>query len=104
MSDLPSLFGVPEADDDRIHRAGHGVTAIKVIGVGGAGGNAVDNMIQERGTGVEFMTANTDRQALDATLAPSRLQIGAELTRGRGGRGESRGRAALGGRELPRNQ
>ena len=57
---------------NRIHLAGradNGVTTIKVIGVGGAGGNAVDNMIEERSAGVEFITANTDLQALEATLA-----------------------------------
>ena len=58
-------------------------TTIKVIGVGGAGGNAVDNMI-ESSAGVEFITANTDMQALAATLAPVQVQIGAELTRGLG--------------------
>ena len=90
MADPLSLVDVPEGDDDRIHRADDGVTAIKVVGVGGAGGNAVDNMIQERSAGVEFMTANTDRQALDATLAPSRLQIGAQVTKGRGAGGNLR--------------
>jgi cell division protein FtsZ len=57
---------------------------IKVIGVGGAGGNAVNNMIDSRGNGVEFLTANTDVQALEATHAPMRLQLGAQLTKGLG--------------------
>lgn len=57
---------------------------IKVIGLGGAGGNAVNNMIARGVAGVEFITANTDIQALHSTAAPLRLQIGAELTKGLG--------------------
>jgi len=57
---------------------------IKVIGVGGAGGNAVNNMILVHNNGVEFITANTDLQALNATLAPTKLQLGAQLTKGLG--------------------
>ncbi len=57
---------------------------IKVIGVGGAGGNAVNNMILAHNNGVEFITANTDLQALNATLAPTKLQLGAQLTKGLG--------------------
>ena len=59
-------------------------TSIKVIGVGGAGGNAISNMIEARTSGVEFMTVNTDLQALSSTLASTRLQIGEELTKGMG--------------------
>jgi len=68
---------------DVTEEGNHRGTTIKVIGIGGAGGNAVDNMI-ESSAGVEFLTVNTDMQALAATLAPTRLQIGAELTRGLG--------------------
>ncbi|MBL7714927.1 MAG: cell division protein FtsZ [Bdellovibrionales bacterium] len=57
---------------------------IKVIGVGGSGCNAVNTMIKMGLTGVEFITANTDRQALDASLAPVKLAIGGELTKGLG--------------------
>lgn len=57
---------------------------IKVIGVGGAGGNAVNNMINFDTHGVEFITANTDVQALAATSAPIQLQLGPELTQGLG--------------------
>ena len=57
---------------------------IKVIGVGGAGGNAVNNMILAHNNGVEFITANTDLQALNATLAPTKLQLGGQLTKGLG--------------------
>src|SRR3954469_13909344 len=55
---------------------------IKVIGVGGSGCNAVNTMIRMGLQGVEFITANTDRQALDASLAPTKLRIGQELTKG----------------------
>lgn len=57
---------------------------IKVVGVGGAGGNAVNNMIDFDTQGIEFITANTDVQALVATLAPIQLQLGPELTKGLG--------------------
>jgi cell division protein FtsZ len=51
-------------------------TVIKVIGVGGAGGNAVDHMIRKNVQGVEFIAANTDAQALGRNLAPIKLQLG----------------------------
>ncbi|HSN67676.1 MAG TPA: cell division protein FtsZ, partial [Thermoanaerobaculia bacterium] len=57
---------------------------IKVIGVGGGGGNAVNRMIQAGIAGIEFMVANTDQQAMQTSLAPTRLQIGAKLTKGLG--------------------
>jgi len=57
---------------------------IKVIGVGGGGGNAVNRMIQSRIAGVEFLTANTDVQALKTSHAPVRVQLGAKLTKGLG--------------------
>ena len=57
---------------------------IKVIGIGGGGGNAVNTMIAAGLQGVEFLTANTDAQALEATRADHRLQIGVELTKGLG--------------------
>ncbi|MGE3541057.1 MAG: cell division protein FtsZ [Candidatus Tectimicrobiota bacterium] len=57
---------------------------IKVIGVGGGGGNALNTMIASGLRGVEFITANTDLQALEATQADVRLQLGANLTRGLG--------------------
>ena len=57
---------------------------IKVVGVGGSGCNAVNTMIKMGLDGVEFITANTDRQALDASLAPTKLAIGQELTKGLG--------------------
>ncbi len=57
---------------------------IKVVGVGGAGGNAVNNMIASNLHGVEFVTMNTDLQVLETSLAPLKIQIGKELTRGLG--------------------
>jgi cell division protein FtsZ len=57
---------------------------IKVIGVGGGGGNAVNRMIEAGIKGVEFIVANTDVQALNASKAPIKIQLGSELTRGLG--------------------
>jgi len=57
---------------------------IKVIGVGGGGGNALNNMISQKLRGVEFIVANTDAQAIERNLADSKLQLGADITRGLG--------------------
>jgi cell division protein FtsZ len=57
---------------------------IKVVGVGGAGGNAIDRMINSKMTGVEFIAINTDLQALKGNLAPTKIQIGAKVTKGLG--------------------
>ncbi|MDA8433214.1 MAG: cell division protein FtsZ [Nitrospiraceae bacterium] len=57
---------------------------IKVIGAGGAGGNAINNMIASNLQGVEFIAINTDLQVLETSLAPVKVQIGTELTRGLG--------------------
>ncbi len=57
---------------------------IKVIGVGGSGGNAVNTMITMGLKGVEFICANTDKQALEASLASVKVQIGGNLTKGLG--------------------
>src|SRR5512142_3293542 len=57
---------------------------IKVVGVGGCGGNAVDHMIDQGVQGVEFITINTDAQALRRSKARVQLQIGASLTKGLG--------------------
>jgi len=57
---------------------------IKVIGVGGAGGNAVNNMIAGELYGVKFMAANTDAQALEVSKAPVKIQLGEMLTEGLG--------------------
>jgi cell division protein FtsZ len=70
---------------------------IKVVGVGGCGGNAVDHMIGRGMTGVEFITINTDAQALRRNRAPVQLQIGNSATKGlgAGGRWEVGREAAL---------
>ncbi|MGB0385631.1 MAG: cell division protein FtsZ [Ardenticatenaceae bacterium] len=60
---------------------------IKVIGVGGGGSNAVNRMIQEAITGVEFIAINTDSQALMLSEAPTRIRIGDKITRGLGAGG-----------------
>ena len=57
---------------------------ITVIGVGGAGGNAIANMIEAQIEGVDFIVANTDAQALNNSLAEHRIQLGPECTRGLG--------------------
>src|SRR6266850_4386650 len=68
---------------------------LKVIGVGGAGGNAVNRMIGAGLRGVEFIAANTDLQALNQSLAPTRLQVGKVATRGLGSGGDpAQGRRA----------
>ena len=57
---------------------------IKVIGVGGAGGNAINNMISSNLRGVKFIAANTDAQALEISKAPIRIQLGEGMTEGLG--------------------
>nr|HPI89870.1 cell division protein FtsZ [Spirochaetota bacterium] len=59
-------------------------TVIKVIGVGGAGTNAVNRMIATGMEGVEFIVANTDAQQLASSNAPNKIQMGSKLTRGLG--------------------
>lgn len=61
-----------------------GVVKIKVIGAGGAGGNAINDMIEAGVRGVEFIVANTDAQDLNRSLADVRIQLGEKLTRGLG--------------------
>ncbi|MBW1748162.1 MAG: cell division protein FtsZ, partial [Deltaproteobacteria bacterium] len=57
---------------------------IKVIGVGGAGGNAINNMIDSELHGVKFIAANTDSQSLETSKATVKIQIGEQLTQGLG--------------------
>ncbi len=57
---------------------------ITVIGVGGAGGNAVNNMIENQLEGCEFVVANTDAQALQNSRSANKLQLGARVTEGLG--------------------
>ena len=60
------------------------VTTIKVIGVGGGGGNAVNRMVSDGLQGVEFIAMNTDQQALSKNHAATKVQLGSKLTKGRG--------------------
>jgi len=60
------------------------IAKIKVVGIGGGGGNAVNRMISTGIEGVEFVAANTDCQALDGSRAPIKIQLGDKLTRGLG--------------------
>jgi cell division protein FtsZ len=77
-------------DEDRLPPA-----RIKVVGIGGAGGNAVNRMIEARIEGVDFIAANTDVQALRSSMAPIKMQIGSKLTNGLGcGAIPERGRQA----------
>jgi cell division protein FtsZ len=83
-------FQIGFADDSQTDQA-----RIKVIGVGGSGGNAVNTMIEFGLEGVEFIAINTDRQALDANAAPTKLQIGGAVTKGLGaGANPDQGRKA----------
>ncbi len=68
-----------EFDDEPSNRA-----KIKVIGVGGGGGNAINTMIASRLEGVDFIAANTDIQALESNLAPTKIPLGSGLTKGLG--------------------
>ncbi len=60
---------------------------LRVVGVGGGGGNAVNNMILDKLDGMEFVAANTDKQALDQSLASVKIQLGRDLTKGLGAGG-----------------
>ncbi len=63
---------------------GPSLVKIKVVGVGGGGGNAVNNMILHSLKGVDFIVANTDSQVLHLSHAPYKIQLGEKLTKGRG--------------------
>lgn len=76
MTDQPYLGG-----------PGDGYAVIKVVGIGGGGGNAINRMIDEGLGGVEFVTINTDSQALQLSKAKTRIRIGDKLTRGLGAGG-----------------
>ena len=60
------------------------VVNIKVVGVGGAGNNVVNRMVLSGTQGVEFIAVNTDKQALDASNATTKIQVGEKLTKGKG--------------------
>jgi len=83
-------FSIEFADDQSGYDA-----RIKVIGVGGSGGNAVNTMMNFGLEGVEFIVVNTDAQALNASLAPNKIHIGSSVTRGLGaGADPEKGRKA----------
>ncbi len=82
-----SLKGLPGEESRSGDIVPGSVAKIKVIGVGGGGGNAVNRMIASDVSGVEFWTVNTDAQALAQAQAPKRLQVGQKLTRGLGAGG-----------------
>jgi len=67
-----------------------GKACIKVLGLGGGGSNAINRMIELGLSGVDFIAANTDQQALNASLASTRLQLGPRVTRGLGAGGDPR--------------
>ncbi len=69
-------IGMPQVDELK--------PRIAVIGVGGAGGNAIANMIRRDVQGVDFIVANTDAQALNASSADRRIQLGLKITQGLG--------------------
>lgn len=73
-----------ELEEEGPREGGREVARIKVVGLGGGGSNAVNRMMASRFTGVEFIVANTDIQALRASPAPVKLQLGARLTGGLG--------------------
>jgi len=75
-------------DSTRKHQPVESFARIKVIGVGGAGQNAVNRMIDEGINGVEFIATNTDAQALALSKAPTRVRLGDKLTRGLGAGGD----------------
>jgi cell division protein FtsZ len=79
-------FSNKQPDDIRIHFNEETLNSakIKVIGVGGGGGNAVNRMIESHLEGVEFVVANTDLQALKLSNAPVKIQLGVKLTNGLG--------------------
>ena len=70
-------LNVPKTEDNLSPR-------ITVVGVGGAGGNAVNNMISSNLEGVEFLVCNTDAQALQGSSCENRLQLGRNITAGLG--------------------
>ena len=85
---VPDIFGKRESSNDNTTTPVGGTPAnIKVIGVGGGGGNAVDRMIKAGLSGVEFWAMNTDAQVLSMSLAENKIRIGSKLTNGLGAGG-----------------
>ena len=85
---VPDIFGKKENNNNSTPTMAGGTPAdIKVIGVGGGGGNAVNRMIKAGLGGVEFWAMNTDVQVLDLSLAENKIRIGSKLTNGLGAGG-----------------
>ena len=82
--DAESAPDPPAEPDDFANPPSGSGAVIKVIGVGGGGGNSVNRMIEAGVAGVEFIAANTDLQVLRKSRAPVRIQLGRGLTKGRG--------------------
>ena len=87
FSQVRDSKGIPREETRSDNIVPGSVAKIKVIGVGGGGGNAVNRMIASEVAGVEFWSINTDAQALAQASAPKRLQMGQKLTRGLGAGG-----------------
>ena len=89
----PDIFGRKDSTESQANNStplapGVGPAKIKVIGVGGGGGNAVNRMIKSGLTGVEFWLMNTDLQVLQCSSCDNKLQLGPKLTNGLGAGGE----------------
>ena len=82
QSEAPASLFTPSPEGSESH------AVVRVVGVGGAGCNAVDRMVEAGLRGVEFVAVNTDRQALDASRADVVIPVGAEVTRGLGTGGD----------------
>jgi cell division protein FtsZ len=87
MITLDDVKDRDELQEMTIEDAGANSADIKVIGIGGGGGNAINRMIGARVEGVQFLAANTDCQALTGNRAPVKVQLGAKLTKGLGAGG-----------------
>jgi len=96
-TEFNDLLGSAPGEPDLLEfeSASRNQAAIKVVGVGGGGGNALNNMIESGLRGVEFVVANTDAQALEHNAAQVKIQLGGEITRGLGcGADPDKGRGA----------
>lgn len=81
---LDDVFPREQVEDE----SKFGLPVVKVLGLGGGGSNAVNRMIELGLTGIDFIAANTDQQALSSSLAPTRLHLGPRVTRGLGAGGD----------------
>ncbi len=102
QSETAPILGLEEIDRGRTQEVPETKTApvlgldeigqarIKVLGLGGGGSNAVNRMVELGLIGAEFIAANTDHQALESSLAPTRIQLGPNVTRGLGAGGDPR--------------